>query len=194
MPSRASLKSELRQRMRQWRQQLSPEQQSSAALGLSDQCTALPGWANAQHIGLYLSADGEVSTAELAERVRATGKTPYLPVLENKRLRFAQWNAGIALVANRYGIGEPDESVRRHDAQALDILCLPVVAWDRYGTRLGMGGGYYDRTLAQAPRPLLVGLAHSGQEADALPRDDWDITLDWIVTEIECRRCGPGGS
>lgn len=194
MPSRATLKSDLRQRMRQWRRQLSPEQQSSAALGLADQCAALPGWADAQHIGLYLPADGEVGTEALAQDLRATGKIPYLPVLEDNQLRFAQWGTGISLVANRYGIGEPHDSECRHAARALDILCLPVVAWDRFGTRLGMGGGYYDRTLAQAPRPLLVGLAHSGQEANEVPRDDWDITLNWIVTEMECLRCRPGNS
>ncbi|NND66818.1 MAG: 5-formyltetrahydrofolate cyclo-ligase [Halioglobus sp.] len=179
--------------MRQWRQQLSPEQQSGAALDLASQCSALPQWTAAQHIGLYLPADGEVSTAVLADRVREVGKTTYLPVVQDNLLLFAEWRAAVPLVTNRYGIGEPDDSLHRKDAGELDILCLPVVAWDRSGARLGMGGGYYDRTLAQTQRPLLVGLAHAGQEVAELPRDDWDINLDWIVTDAECYRCGTSG-
>ena len=189
MPSRASLKSELRERMRQWRRQLTSEQQSNTAHTLAEQCVLLPAWAAAKRIGLYLANDGEVITDLLAARVRAAGKVPYLPVLEYKQLRFAQWREGAELVPNQYGIGEPDETVARRSASELDVLCLPLVAWDRSGTRLGLGAGYYDRTLAQAPRPLLVGLGHSGREVDELPRDEWDITLDWIVTERDCHRC-----
>ncbi len=189
MSDHSSLKSDLRRRLRRLRRSLTPEQHARAADGIVTQCARLPPWADAQHIGVYQAADGEVDTTALAAAMRAGGKTPYLPVVEGKRLRFAQWRSDDALTANRFGIGEPHTGLARCDAQALDILCLPVVAWDRSGARLGMGGGYYDRTLEREPRPLLVGLAHSCQEIETLPRDAWDVALDWVVTESECLRC-----
>ncbi len=63
-------------------------------------------------------------------------------------------------------------------------MLLPLVAWDRTGTRLGMGSGWYDRTLARDTiRASRVGVGWALQEADALPRDDWDLPLDAVVTE-----------
>lgn len=192
MSSRAALKSELRQRMRHWRRQLSHAEQARAARQLARQCAALPGWSRARRIGLYHAVDGEIGTAALAQAAHDSGKTAYLPVVDGNLLRFARWDSEDSLTANRYGIGEPPTDVERIVATDLDILCLPVVAWDRSGARLGMGGGFYDRTLAQPPRPLLVGLAHSGQELTSLPRDEWDVAMDWVVTETGCLRC-PGG-
>lgn len=188
----AALKSDLRQRMRQRRRQLSSGQQALAARGLAEQCPLLPGWADATRIALYQAVDGEVGTAALAESIRNSGRTPFLPVVDGELLRFAEWQHEATLTANRFGVGEPREDLERYAATELDILCVPLVAWDRSGGRLGMGGGYYDRTLEREPRPLIVGLAHSCQEVEQLPRDEWDVTMDWVVTESGCLRCAAG--
>ena len=192
MSSRASLKTELRKHLREQRRQLSAEQQDRAAQGIVMQLSNTPGLSAATHIGLYDAVDGEVGTALLARWARDNGKIPYLPVVEGEVLRFAEWRNDDELTANRFGIGEPPTGIERVEAQALDVLCLPLVGWNRNGVRLGMGGGYYDRTLAQPPRPLIVGLAHSCQEMEALPEDSWDITLDWVMTESERWRCPAG--
>ena len=192
MSSRASLKTELRKRLRERRRQLSAQQQQLAAQGAVVQLAHLPDLSAATHIGLYYAVDGEVDTAPLARWARDNGKTPYLPVVEGELLRFAQWRGDDELTANLFGIGEPPADVERVDARTLDILCLPLVGWNRKGVRLGMGGGYDDRTLEQPPRPLTVGLAHSCQEIEALSQDSWDITLDWVMTESERVRCPKG--
>ena len=192
MSSRASLKSELRKRLRERRRQLTAEQQHIAANGIVEQFTTLPELASATRIALYYAVDGEVSTAPLAQWARDNGKQPYLPVVEGESLRFAEWQSDSQLTANQFGIGEPPADIERVDARALDILCLPLVGWNRNGVRLGMGGGYYDRALERAPRPVTVGLAHSCQEVEELPKDSWDITLDWVMTESERLRCSEG--
>ncbi len=90
--------------------------------------------------------------------------------------------------ANRYGIFEPELNCSHICPVAeLDFILTPLVAFDSQGNRLGMGGGYYDRTLAQIPdnavkKPVLIGIAHQCQEVDALPIASWDVPLDYIVT------------
>jgi 5-formyltetrahydrofolate cyclo-ligase len=71
----------------------------------------------------------------------------------------------------------------------LDIIFLPLVGWDRSGGRLGMGGGFYDRTLAKLSGPVLVGLSHAEQEVAEVPREEWDVPLQFVVTDTEMVRC-----
>jgi 5-formyltetrahydrofolate cyclo-ligase len=114
----------------------------------------------------------------------------FLPVIgEQNLMTFAEWTPGSELVANRYGIPEPPRAAQRCEIAALDIIAMPLVAWDRAGGRLGMGGGFYDRALAGTKNSLLVGLAHSVQELRQVPRDDWDIPLDFVVTESALHCC-----
>ena len=80
---------------------------------------------------------------------------------------------------------QPKIPVSPRSQSALDIVFLPVVGWDRRGGRLGMGGGYYDRTLANISGPLLVGLAHDGQQVDDIPRESWDVALDYVATDTD---------
>jgi 5-formyltetrahydrofolate cyclo-ligase len=99
-------------------------------------------------------------------------------------LRFAPWPAGAALRRNRYGITEP-RGIRHHLAAArLDLVIMPLVAFDADGNRLGMGGGYYDRALARRNhRRILVGVAFSVQQSPAVPALPWDVPLDIVITE-----------
>ena len=94
---------------------------------------------------------------------------------------------------NRYGIPEPPADVPRSNPGELDIIFLPLVAWDRRGSRLGMGGGIYDRTLEGVRGPLLVGLAHSLQELDHIPAEPWDIRLHFIASDKALHRCHAEG-
>ena len=100
---------------------------------------------------------------------------------------------GTALARNRFGILEP-ASRRRDRARkpcAIDVVLAPLVAFDSEGNRLGMGGGFYDRTLARLGHlrhwrtPRLVGVAYDFQKVDALPAQDWDVPLDAVVSERE---------
>lgn len=144
-----------------------------------------------QRLAFYLARDGELDPASLVAIAATAGKTPLLPVLHplnHRQLYFLPFQSGQPLVRNRFGIPEPDlKGARPVSPLTIDVIFLPLVAFDSFGNRLGMGGGFYDRTLAGLPRqrrhPLLIGVAHSFQLVDSLPREPWDIPLHGIATE-----------
>lgn len=99
-------------------------------------------------------------------------------------LKFRHWTPEAAMVPGPFGAQVPAEG----DWLVPDLIILPLVAFDRRGTRLGYGGGFYDRSLAQlteaASRPAAIGFAYAAQELPELPREPTDQPLDLIVTEI----------
>jgi 5-formyltetrahydrofolate cyclo-ligase len=190
MPDTPSRKSALRSALRQRRNSLSPDQQADAAQALSQSVLGLSHWAAALRIALYLASDGEIGTSVLANIARSEGKQLFLPVLtSDSGLAFARWETDMTLCVNRYNIPEPPVGAERCPAAELDMIFLPVVGWDMHGGRLGMGGGYYDRALADIVGPVLVGLAHAGQQVEQIPRESWDIVLDYVATDAGLIRC-----
>ena len=186
LPDKGRLRCELRNR----RRALSEQAQRSAALAAASHVTRLPGWDGATCIALYLASDGEIDTAPLTAICRKAGKQLFLPVIEpDNSLLFRQWQATDPLTPNRFGIAEPPAGSPLCPPSALDIIIMPLVAWDRSGARLGMGGGFYDRTLEGVSRPLKVGLSHALQEVGRLPRDNWDVALDFVVTDTALHCC-----
>lgn len=184
-PSKAQLRSTLRQR----RNALVLSERQTAAHALTQHVVSLPAWTAARRIAVYLAADGEIDTQPIERLARAQEKQVYLPVIgDDLRLAFAAWQAGAPLSPNRFNIPEPAPGSTRCPASDLDIIFLPLVAFDVRGGRLGMGGGYYDRTLSGVDGPVLVGLAHACQQVESVPVDAWDITLDFIATDVALHR------
>lgn len=180
---------ELRKLLRQRRNSLGPSQQRAAARALITTVAVLPGWTKAQHIALYLARDGEIDTGPLEATAREYGKQVYLPVLtDGDSLRFACWDRDGELTENRFGIPEPPEGAPYRAVSDLDIVFVPLVGWDSRCNRLGMGGGFYDRALSGEPATVLVGLAHDCQRVDDIPRESWDVTLDYIATDAALYR------
>jgi 5-formyltetrahydrofolate cyclo-ligase len=187
-------KTELRRQMRVRRRAFGAEARQLAAELLTANVTALRLFLAAKRIAGYLPHDGEIDPQGVLERAAAMGKRCYLPVLSHlswDRLWFAPLTRDTRFRANRFGIPEPQvkaaELVR---AQELDLVMMPLVAFDARGNRLGMGGGYYDRSLAflahrrRWRRPHLLGLAYDFQRVDAtLPTDAWDVPLTAVATE-----------
>lgn len=180
---------QLRIEMRQRRMALSASEQHNAANALVQQCWQHAAFMRAQHIALYLSNDGEINTKPLIEALWAAGKTLYLPILHPLvpgYLVFQHYHAATPMTANRFGIAEPQLNCSHvKPVVELEIICTPLVAFDAHGQRLGMGGGFYDRTLAQLPsaHPAhIIGLAHSCQQVAKLPSEAWDHPLNAIVT------------
>lgn len=139
-------------------------------------------------VGLYLPNDGEVDTAPLLARLLRTRRRLVLPVVRGGRvLEFYRYRADTPLIVNRFGIPEPAPGARYVPSLAVDLLLMPLVAFDDQGVRLGMGAGYYDRCLGRLPaglRPRLVGIAHEVQRSpDPLPAASWDVPLDGVLTE-----------
>lgn len=149
----------------------------------------------AQRIGFYLPQGGEFDALPLLNQALSMQRACYLPVLprRGRAMRFGRVGRGTRMSTNRYGIAEPQDG-RPLRARQLDLLLLPLVGFDSLGYRLGMGGGYYDATLAfmrhrrHWRRPRLVGIAYECQRVDALPHDPWDMPLDAVLTERQIYR------
>lgn len=187
-------KRQLRKEKRQLRHSLSDRQQQQAGQKLLRQLRHLPEYRYAKRIAGYIANDGEISLAQLFRHARLNHKSSYLPVVSAAGdMQFYRYFPGQFLRSNLFGIGEPSRRQPSQDVSELDIIFLPLVAFDRRGGRLGMGGGFYDRALQQSrrqkKRPLLIGLAHSLQETETVPLDSWDIPLHLVVTEREILRC-----
>ncbi|MEE9253872.1 MAG: 5-formyltetrahydrofolate cyclo-ligase [Pseudomonadales bacterium] len=190
--SKRSLRSQFRNR----RHALSPGEQQYAAAALKRNLVCTPEILCAARIAFYVAQDGEIDPADLMTWCLKANKRCYLPVLAPGHhegfLWFGRARLGDALKPNRFGIPEPVRSIeRRLNPWTLDVVLVPLVAFDERGHRLGMGGGFYDRSLefAQAfRRPWLVGLAHGCQRTRSLPADAWDIPLDAIATDTEILR------
>ncbi|REG82883.1 5-formyltetrahydrofolate cyclo-ligase [Marinomonas pollencensis] len=187
MPSPSSSREILRRQLRQARRHLSAHQQSLAAEQLLTQFIASPlasKLTQQSRIALYLSNDGEISADALCQHLWQQNIAVYLPILDDKALKFARYTADSKWLENRFGIKEPI-AAEIIDGQELDAAFLPLVGFDTEGGRLGMGGGFYDRTFenkqANHP-PILIGLAHDCQEVAKLPIESWDVPLDSILT------------
>lgn len=116
---------------------------------------------------------------------------PLVPPHREDPLAFRTWTPATPLKANRHGVSEPIGTGLVPLAH-IDVVLVPLVAWDRAGNRIGMGAGWYDRTLAGAEaRPLRFGVGWSLQEAEALPSDPWDVPLHAVVTEQGWFTCQP---
>lgn len=180
-----ALRNALRREMRMRRRALPAFRRRFATRAIVRHLRALPAYRRAIHVAIYWPADGEPDVRGLAAHARLHGKKLYLPVVgHGGNMCFRLWPRGATLHRNRYGIPEPVGGRRRVTATRLDLVVVPLVAFDDRGHRLGMGGGYYDRALAGTRRrPVLAGAAFSFQQAPGVPAQPWDVPLDIIVTE-----------
>ncbi|SFV27037.1 5-formyltetrahydrofolate cyclo-ligase [Devosia crocina] len=131
----------------------------------------------------YWAIRDEIDCQPILVRLLECGQTVILPVVTDAGapLEMRVWAPDAPLYEAGFGTLAPSELAPRRDP---DLILVPLVGYDSAGTRLGYGGGYYDRTLAHLPRrPLLVGLAYSAQRLDHIPREAHDMPLDAVVTE-----------
>ncbi|MBD8684165.1 5-formyltetrahydrofolate cyclo-ligase [Pseudomonas sp. CFBP 13719] len=192
-PSQSPPRQSLRRQLRAARRALTPAQQRLAARDLYRQLAQHPLFRRARNIALYLPNDGEIDPQPLLREAQRRGKRTYLPVLSDwprTKMVFQRVGRGEKLRPNRFGIPEPRiDRARQRTIWALDLILLPLVGFDDEGGRLGMGGGFYDRSLAYRNRrtawqaPVLLGLAHECQKVERLAQASWDIPLQGTVTD-----------
>ena len=193
LSSRMQEPAEVRRVSRRKRRTLSPAQQRHHSLGFAALARKQGLFLRSQRIAAYIGMNGELDPSPLFDVVHTYGKQLYLPVLRphpQLKLWFIRHPPQGPLVPNRFGIPEPPLKHRRICLPwALDLVLVPLVAFDAHCNRLGMGGGYYDRTLSFLRhrcvwrRPRLIGVGHECQRADRLPTRDWDVPLDMVITE-----------
>jgi 5-formyltetrahydrofolate cyclo-ligase len=186
----------IRQQIRKRRSALPAYRQHIASIALARRVLrTISAIHRARKIAFYLAQDGEIDVFPLMLHCYKQQQQCFLPVLDNaagNKLSFAEWTPEQVMLPNRYGIAEP--AVPHHhlkEAADMDLIFMPLVAFDASGHRLGMGGGYYDRSLAgcfnstrteQACRPFLVAAGHDIQFYPRLPHDPWDIIPDITIT------------
>jgi len=182
------LRQDIRKHVRNLRREISDEQQQLAAVQAADHALNFAPIQQAQHIALFLSVDGEINTRPLIAKLWQRKQQVYLPVLHPfsaGQLLFLRYDENTELKINRLRIPEPSLDIRNLlPLSELDVLLVPLVAFDAGGQRLGMGGGFYDRTLQnwQQHGFMPIGLAHDCQQVDTLPVEQWDIPLPALIT------------
>lgn len=187
---------EQRQRLAGRRRALSPAQRIAAAQGLRRSLEQLPEYHTDARVAGYWACDGELPLNLIIPPLAARGQRFLLPVLgETDGLRFAPWAIGEPVQPNRFGIPEPVTPSEWFAPFQLDLVLVPLLAFDRRGNRLGYGGGWYDRSFAflmeqaRPTEPLLVGIGYDFQELPELAAASWDVPMDFIATDRELIDC-----
>ena len=178
MPIPATEKQSLRRRYRQARRALSEQDQQGHAQAVADHvlsCLAT----ETSVVATYLARDGEVDLRLAIQGCWERGITVAVPVLDGRIMHFAEYRSDTPMIRNRFGIAEPVQPVM----VVPSVVLAPLVAFDERGTRLGMGGGYYDRYFAAVPTRERVGVAHECQRAVELPTTSRDVRLTAVITE-----------
>lgn len=192
MTSQQPTRKQLRRTLRARRRALTSQQQRRASRQLCRNLLASRELRDARSIALYWPNDGEIDPRPLQPTVERMNTDCYLPVLHpilGNRLWFLRLDRHTPMIRNRFGIPEPDLArTESRRAWTLDVVLMPLVGFTARGDRLGMGGGFYDRTfefLASPERhsPRLIGLAHECQRVDSMPTASWDVPMDAVVTD-----------
>ena len=187
--------SDLRLDLKQRRQSVSAVRRLLAEQRAINSMTRSRIFRRSKSIAAYISVNTEFTTGNLLLEILRRHKILYLPVLEGAHqdhMQFTRLDMNSRLKKNRFGIPEPLHG-KNIPAQRLDLVILPLLGFDQLGNRLGMGGGYYDRTFAfckqskRTARPFLLGLAYDVQQVDTLAAQPWDVPLDAVLTESGIR-------
>jgi 5-formyltetrahydrofolate cyclo-ligase len=149
-------------------------------------------------IAVYQPYGHEADVSSLTERAWQRGCDVYAPLVSLRRrfiMQFVPFQPDARLTINTFGIPEPDRSPQDRIAPLqLDVIFMPLVAFDGLGWRLGSGAGFYDRCLRHLRgsrlwrRPKLIGVAYEHQRVDALSPGEWDVPMDAVLTETRLYR------
>lgn len=184
-------KSTVRNRLLACRKTLPTHARKKASGVIESYLTSLPVWKTAETIIMYLPVNAEVDTWNIFNRAQSRGSRTLLPCCRKNQpggMDFFNVMCHKELILGMYDIPEPDPNqCVRIEHPNPDLVILPGVGFDRQGYRLGYGGGYYDRFLAEhnMASALIIGLGFSCQIVDRLPHDPWDKKVDLVITEKE---------
>ncbi len=150
----------------------------------------------AQHIAMYLAYDGEIDLQPLIQCAWGSNKSVWLPQLQRSEMRFVRYCRASRMQTNQFHIKEPVASRGGWvKGRALELILMPLTAFDRRGNRMGMGGGYYDRAFAflrqhtfYNKKPRLIGVAFDFQQLAAIDSQPWDVPMAAIATPSGLQR------
>lgn len=134
-------------------------------------------------VAAYWPIRDELDCKPVITRLVDTGQPVCLPIVlgDDMPLELRLWEEGTPLFPSGFGTLAPAETAPIVEP---DVILMPLLGFDKHGTRLGYGGGYYDRTLAMLTKPpRLIGYCYAAQEIDHIPREPHDVPLDAAITE-----------
>ncbi len=186
---------QLRNKLNAKRKTLSPTKVANTAISISQNLWQLPELQRAKNIGCYIGVNGEASCVEFMRNAYTRKKRIFVPVLRKNNMEFYRLFPDSELQNNQFNIPEPVPTEQNlMPAQNLNVILVPLLAFDLSGNRLGMGGGYYDKLLSftkrrdKFRRPLLVGMAYDFQKIDKIVANHWDIPMHIVATETQTYR------
>jgi len=187
-------KKAIRHQVRKLRNEISGAEAKQAGLDLAERLKSNTDYIKAKRVACFISFDGEIDTQPVIDLILEDKDICYLPKIKPtkpNRLWFMPYDKETQLVKSKLLIPEVDLPVNQAIAVSkLDMILMPLVAFDEQGNRLGMGGGYYDATLAhfsQKPssKPQCIGIAYQQQMVEQIPTEEWDFALDGVLTQNE---------
>ena len=194
-PSRQLKKNEIRRQLRQKRAQIETVQRQAWNSLINRHLLDYAASASPRVVAAFTAFDGEPDLAPALAELERQGIRLAFPVVRESTGRadlcFRQWSLGSEMQCNRFGIPEPVGTLDVR-LDEIDLACIPLVAWDNHGGRLGMGASFYDRAfqpLAELQRPFRMGVAYQLQQVSQLPLDPWDVRLHGMLTEDGCFTC-----
>ena len=182
----------LREHLKLKRKHLTTKESHDMSHGISQKIIRSKWIREYSNVGIYHPVNGEANTLQLIDFMWSINQQIFLPMINKKKLLFGKLRPDSKLKKNCFGIPEPYANRNNQiSADSLDMVFVPLVAFDLNGFRIGMGSGYYDRTFAKRlttkdlKHPVLIGLAYEFQKQECLNHQPWDVPLDMVVTELK---------
>ena len=191
---------QLRLTMRQQRKALPQSARHAASYAIARHLMHTRLLAPGRRIAVYAAFDGEIDLTpfvRIAKRARCVVYAPRIVNMRARRMQFIELAPHAGYKRNQFSILEPHNNLKKRiDPRLLDVVLIPVVAFDAHGWRLGFGAGFYDRKFAFLRRgfrtkPLLIGVGYEFQRVPPQIPSSWDVLLDRVVTERGLHRCHP---
>lgn len=192
-PIMSQTKVALRLRAKEARALLSSQEIAAYSAGIEERLlTLLDGF---ETIMVYVSKTPEVETSGLITALIRRGVRVVVPIIERETcgLRLSYLPDPSVLIPSTFNVPEPVGHELPARPGDVEVVVLPMLAFDAEGNRLGYGAGYYDRFLCRYPHPKKIGIAFSCQRAEGIPANEDDVKMDSIVTEKEIIQCDRGG-
>ncbi|WP_218813634.1 5-formyltetrahydrofolate cyclo-ligase [Rickettsiella endosymbiont of Dermanyssus gallinae] len=180
----------LRKKLCAYRAKLTLHDQTIASQKITQQLIQNPHFQKSQYIAAYIAINQEIDPEIIIKTAWQCHKDCYLPVLQEKKLIFSVYKKNMPLIKNQFNIPEPplsSESII--EPCHLDVVLVPLLGFTNNGERLGMGGGFYDRSFSfllngvRPAKPYLIGLAYEWQKLKSFESSAWDVPLNAIITE-----------
>ncbi len=180
---------EMRQANRKRRGALSPQQLQAAAEALAHRIIELDVYVRSTKLAVYFAVNGEIGLDVVIDHALAAGKQVFLPNLDQNHCAFHRTSVNRKCASTSFACRNPTSAMSEMlQPDQLDLVLAPLVVFDENRNRIGMGGGFYDRSFAmrkaiEVTEPVLIGVAHELQKVDEIIPQEWDVRLDSVVTD-----------